>query len=216
MHQAFKFARGYLASQLRSNPCKIPNPSRCFSLLQHVLPTKQDISINQTIDSSKLASLYSNYSHGLRSYSASSIFLMSRSETGDRGTFNAFQTYSNNGITIDSDDDAEDDDAETVIRNSLPSRDESLMLTALGAANKSTLPGEGKVNEIVIPLEGGALRIGTSPNVLYERSFYEDLLSEIRKSEHGDKLIGNEGTSTGGMFHYWLIYRYMQAIHDGT
>ncbi len=140
---------------------------------------------------------------------------MSRSETGDRGTFNAFQTYSNNGITIDSDDDDDDDDAETVIRNSLPSRDESLKLTALGTANKSTLPGEGKVNEIVIPLEGGALRIGTSPNVLYERSFYEDLLSEIRKSEHGDRLLGNEGTSIS-MFHYWLIYRYMQAIHHGT
>jgi hypothetical protein len=52
------------------------------------------------------------------------------------------------------------------------------------------------------------------PNVLFERSFYGDLLTEMRRPKAGCALIGSSGTSKS-TFQYWFLFKVIEAFEKG-
>jgi hypothetical protein len=52
------------------------------------------------------------------------------------------------------------------------------------------------------------------PNVLFERSFYCDLFTEMRRSTEGCALIGSSGTSKS-TFQYWFLFKVIEAFEKG-
>eukprot|EP01031_Cornospumella_fuschlensis_P033141 gene33141-40097_t len=56
---------------------------------------------------------------------------------------------------------------------------------------------------------------GIGSHVLFERSFYNDLLAAVCGKRNGAALIGSEGTSKSTWLH-WYLYKVMQAVKQGV
>jgi hypothetical protein len=86
------------------------------------------------------------------------------------------------------------------------------LLEGMSESNREII-GEGVTAIILdkdVSVEPGAL----AQSEIYERDFYESLFSSIRKASYGVCLVGSTGTSKS-TYQFWLLNRYIQAVHHG-